>query len=96
MLVSGITRRAYFKGEGFDLFLDVVHDDIKPQIVLVFSDFPCRRTVRSSGFGASSFIPFSDQDHLRYVSKSNWWTAPEHRHRGFTFTTTVKMDIYSF
>lgn len=96
MLVSEYLDARTSKKKILILFIDIVHGDIKPQNILIFSDVTCKRTAKLSDFGASSFIPFSEQDYLLYMSKSVPWSAPEHHHRGFSFNKAVKMEIYSF
>ena len=75
---------------------DIVHGDVKPQNILIFSDDVNKRTAKLSDFGSSLYIPFPEQEELIYMSKSVPWSAPEHHHRGFTFNKAVKMDIFSF
>ena len=83
-----------------DSGVDVVHGDVKPQNVLIFSDDPNVERYTTQGrakltdFGYSCFGT-RDSD-LVYLPFSNIWSAPEYHDRAFELSAAKKVDIFSF
>ena len=72
----------------------VIHGDIKPENVLVFSEDDGAYVAKVTDFGYSTlFITESD---LITMPKSSPWTAPERHHRAIWPEEAKKMDAYSF
>jgi len=61
--------------------------------VLVSRDESNNFTAKVADFGFSNM---SMTQGLVYMPKSGVWTAPEWHHRGFSFASAMKMDVYSF
>src|SRR5271156_4567636 len=75
-----------------NLYVDVIHGDIKPENVLIFEkDGCCTAKVTDFGYstsvasGASIFLP-----------RSAPWQTPEYHHRQFLFSQALKAEVYSF
>ena len=72
----------------------VIHGDIKPENILVFSENEGRHMARVTDFGYSTL--FSTDNDPILMPNSGVWTAPEQHHRGFLPRQARKMDAYSF
>ncbi len=72
----------------------VIHGDIKPENILVFSESEGRHMARVTDFGYSTLFS-TDKDPI-LMPNSGVWTAPEQHHRGFLPRQARKMDAYSF
>ena len=72
----------------------VVHGDIKPENVLIFQDHTGCDVAKVADFGYSTLV--AEDDDIIRMPKSEPWNAPEHHHRGFTFSQALRMDAFSF
>lgn len=72
--------------------LDIIHGDIKPENVLVFSDESKGYRVEICDFGYSTI---GLDDGFIHLPNSWPWTAPEYHRRGFTLSDAKKTDLYS-
>ena len=83
-----------------DTRVDVVHGDIKPQNVLLFSDDPDIKRYAAQGrakLTGSGYSCFGTQDSdLVYLPFSNIWSAPEYHDRAFELHAAKKVDIFCF
>ena len=73
--------------------IDIVHGDVKPLNALVFEQNG-KRVVKVADLGDAAIC--HDEETLAFLPVSRPWNAPEYHHRGFSFLSAVKMDIYSF
>lgn len=73
----------------------VIHGDIKPENVLIFSENDGRHVAKVTDFGYSTLFT-TDSDLIVIPSYSKPWQAPEWHHRGILPTQARKMDAYSF
>lgn len=76
-----------------DWISGIIHGDIKPENVLVFTDDSGGYTARVTDFGYSTV--FANETDLVSMPKSWPWSAPEHHYRGFKPAAAVKIDIFS-
>ena len=72
----------------------VIHGDIKPQNILVFESESGNYAAKVTDFGYSTI--FNNEDDIIRLPRSQYWTAPEWHHRGFTTSEAKSMDTYSF
>ena len=72
----------------------VIHGDIKPENVLVFSENDGAYVAKVTDFGYSTL--FTTDSDLIKMPKSWPWTAPERHHREILPIQARKMDAYSF
>ena len=75
---------------------EIIHGDIKPGNILIFRDTNGQFIAKVTDFGYSTIVTATDNSQLVYIPKSDPWYAPEHHHRGFTFSRAKKMDIFSY
>ena len=72
----------------------VIHGDVKPENILIFSQRDGRPVAKVIDFGYSTLFA-TDKD-LVTMPDSGIWTAPERHHREFFPEKAKKMDAYSF
>jgi len=77
-----------------DLELDVIHGDIKPSNILVFSNTQASYTAKVADFGYSTW--FRREDNLLLMPRSAPWNAPEHHGQKLQLLDAKRMDVYSF
>jgi len=78
----------------FDLGLDVIHGDIKPQNVLVFKEATGKTIVKMTDFGYSTLT--AGEAGRVFLPKSRPWNAPEHRIGEFSVHEAKRTDVYSY
>ncbi len=72
----------------------IIHGDIKPSNVLIYSEDDGRYRAKVTDFGYSSLFA-TDNDTIT-MPCSQPWTAPEQHHREIPPAQARKMDAYSF
>ena len=77
-----------------DLKTGIIHGDIKPANVLIFSNGSSQYTAKVADFGYSTWLGGTDSAVL--MPRTPHWTAPEWHHRPMHSESAIKMDIYSF
>lgn len=86
----------FFSYDNTDDGTDIVHGDIKPQNVLLFTDDPDVKKYTSSGKAKLTDFGYSNFGALVYLTYSGIWSAPEYHDRAFELSAGKKADIYSF
>lgn len=92
-MVSG----AILPGTGIELnlWIGIIHGDIKPCNVLIFEERPGLYAAKLSDLGHS--IPFCNDDDCVLMACSRPWQAPEHSHREtYQLSDMISMEVYSF
>lgn len=72
----------------------MIHGDIKPPNVLVFTDAAGKSRVKMTDFGYSTLA--TGEAGTICLPKARPWNSPEHHFGGFTPTEAKKSDIYTF
>ena len=72
----------------------VIHGDIKPENILIYSENDGRYLAKVIDFGYST-LSKTDTDPV-IMPSSGLWTAPERHHRQILRENARKMDAYSF
>ena len=72
----------------------VIHGDIKPENILIYSENDGRYVAKVIDFGYST-LSKTDSDPIK-MPYSELWTAPERHHREILPIQARKMDAYSF
>ena len=72
----------------------IIHGDVKPENILIFTQKDGCLMAKVIDFGYSSLFA-TDADAIK-MPDSGIWTAPERHHRDFTPGKARKMDVYSF
>lgn len=92
-----IVRGAILPGTGIELnlWIGIIHGDIKPHNVLIFEERPGLYTAKLSDLGHS--IPFCNDDDRVPMASTRPWQAPEHNHREtYQLSDMISMEVYSF
>lgn len=84
----------FIKWKGLIYPADIVHGDLKPDNILMFSDVASGFTAKVADFGYSTLLAQDSQ--TIYMPESGHWTAPEWHHRGIGIESARRMDAYSF
>jgi serine/threonine protein kinase len=75
-------------------FIGMVHGDVKPENVLIFTDEFGDHVPKVMDFGFA--MHFSGDEDVQPVPKSRPWHAPEHDFDLYNLVQALKMDVFSF
>ena len=92
-----IVRGAILPGTGIELnlWIGIIHGDVKPHNVLIFEERPGLYAAKLSDLGHS--IPFCNDDDRAPMACSQPWQAPEHSHgERYQLSDMISMEVYSF